>query len=70
MINYHLNRPMNPEKVKLRLGHSPVTKILDFEPFGSNCLMKMVIFEENDPTLMASKWHFKNSYGLEIPRHD
>ena len=30
----------------------------------------MVIFEENYPTLTASKLHFEISYGLEIARHD
>ena len=54
----------------LTLGHSPETKILDFESVGSNCLVKMVILEENDPTLTASKLHFEISYGLEIARHD
>ena len=61
---------MKPKTVILTLDHSPVTKILDFEPLGSNCLVKMVTFEENDPTLTSSKWHFENSYGLEIARHD
>jgi hypothetical protein len=46
---------LKTKKVILTLGHSPETKILDFESVGSNCLMKMVILEENDPTLTASK---------------
>ena len=57
---------MKPKKVKLSLGQSPGNEILDFEPFGSNCLVIMIIFEEIYQILTASKGHFKNSYGLEL----
>ena len=54
MIIYHLNKPKTPKKVILTLGHRVITDE-DFEALNSNRLMNLVFFEENDPTLTASK---------------